>query len=396
MGGVRVTSALLTAGSCTLFFLLLYRIFRKRALAFGCCLLLMTNPWFLNFSRSGWENSWNTLTVLLIMLGFYDLYEQKKSRRAVCYLIAGAAAGFYFYHPGKLFMAAVLIVLLLGQLFAAYRVSVRAIATFVLVTGLLLLPQLGPVLCTKIALQQQSPLLQRAIAHPCTLINKHLLRLPQANELPVKIQKDGWHRVTKVSVLAQDEPLQLLQEGFKKNLLGFFSFAREYFNARLNNRYIPLENPPIPHLVTAFYLIGLLLASFKYPYFPLFFLLVLLPVQVLSIRTPDAARAVHIVPFVFFFAGLTLNQLLELSKRYSGTMRHLLYPLLMLGIMILALQQNMLYWRWIHSQPALEAREPAVAAQEYSEWLQTVTGRILAASDSISSNTSTPSGATSK
>jgi hypothetical protein len=387
IAGVRVISALVTAVGCSLFFYLIYLVTHKKALAFGLALLLMTNPWFLNFSRSGWENSWNAVAALLIVLGFYVLYEQRNTKSALYLLIAGAVLGFYFYHPGKLYIPSVLILLLLGQLVPAYRVSFWAVGVFALAASLLILPQLGPMLCTNIATKYQLPLMQRVLSPPCTIVNQKLLLMSQDQELPIRIQKDGWHRIERVSVLAQEEPLHLLQESIKKNLRGFLRFAREDFNAPLNKRYIPFDSPPIPPLLTGLYIIGLVIALIKFPYIALFYLLVLLPVQVLSMRTPDAARAVHIVPLIFFFAGICINQIVEISKRYtqrygqsySQSLVQILTPLIVVGMVVIALHQGFIYWRWIHSPEALEARKPAVAGQQYPEWLQTSTERIQAA-----------------
>jgi hypothetical protein len=396
MDGVRTTTAFLTAASCSLFFFLFYLVSQKRALAAGLTLLLTTNPWFLNFSRSGWENGWNTLTVLLIVLGFYELHERKKTRRAICLLIIGAVAGFYFYHPGKLFGAAVFVLLLLGQFVPAYRVSPKVVGIFALGFGLLILPQLGPLLCTNIAVHHQLPFVQKVLVPPCAIINQELLLMPQDKKLPIKIQKDGWHRVNKVSVLAQEEPFQLLQESIKKNLRGFLRFAREDFSAPLNKRYIPAESPPLPPLLAALYIVGLVVATMKFPYIALFYLLVLLPVEVMSMRTPDAARAVHIVPLIFFFAGVSTNGILEISKRYSQTLLRVLYPLMMGGIIVLATHQGLIYWRWIHSPEVLKAREPAIAGWQYRGWLQTITERIQATDGKVPSTVSTSPGATTK
>ena len=256
-------------------------------------------------------------TEFLIVLGFYMLYEQRNTKIALYLLITGAVLGFYFYHPGKLYIPSVFVLLLLGQLVPAYRVSYRAVGVFALVAGLLILPQLGPMLCTNIATKYQAPVMQRVLGPPCTIVNQKLLLMSQGQELPIRIQKDGWHRIERVSVLAQEDPLQLLQESIKKNLRGFLRFAREDFNAPLNKRYIPLDSPPIAPLLAGLYIFGLVIALVKFPYIALFYLMVLLPVQVLSLRTPDAARAVHIVPLIYFFVGVCIYQIVELGKRYS-------------------------------------------------------------------------------
>jgi hypothetical protein len=164
-------------------------------------------------------------------------------------------------------------------------------------------------------------------------------------------------------------------------------FAREDFNAPLNKRYIPLDSPPIAPLLTGLYIFGLVIALIKFPYIALFYLMVLLPVQVLSLRTPDAARAVHIVPLIYFFVGVCIYQIVELGKRYSQrysqsysqSLANILSPLIMVGMVVIALHQGEVYWRWIRSPQALEAREPAVASQQYPEWLHASTERIQAA-----------------
>lgn len=397
LGGLRLPSALISALSCSLFFVLLALAFRRITVAVGLSLLLMTNPWFLNFSRSGWENIWNSLALLLIVLGFYLLYERRAAQPEqphsqpkplsqtvvpLSLLMAGAVMGFYFYHPGKLFLPAVFLLLLVGQFTPAYRIAPRALAFFVVITGLLILPQLAPLVCTNIATQLQLPILQKSLAQPCQTVNEEWLHLARAEDLPLRIQPDGWHRISRVSVLTQEEPWARLQASTSKNVVGFLRFARADFDAPLNSRYLPAAGRPLASILALLYLMGLGVVAVRYPYLLLFYLWVLLPVQILSINTPDAARAVHVLPLLFFFMAAALDLLLDLGQQY-GRRLQMLAPWLT-GIMIvivgvMALNQTWVYWEWIQSPAALEAREPAITEEEYSEWLQSLIERIQVA-----------------
>jgi hypothetical protein len=264
----------------------------------------------------------------------------------------------------------------LGQLLPRYRLRFGLISAFALSAGLLITPQLVPMLCTNIALHDQMPALQRLTMPACTVVNQQLLRMPARGNLPIKIQADGWDRVAKVSIFDQAKPWQQLQASVVKNARGFTFFARSDFDAPLNNRYIPRNDAPIPLAIAFLYLLGLLLAFFDYPYMALFYLFVLLPPELFSVRTPDAARAVHIVPLIFLFAALALDRLLTLSRRAATGLNRLFYPLLLAALVALALQQGAVYRQWITSPAALKARQPAVAAAQYPAWLQGVIKRI--------------------
>jgi hypothetical protein len=363
--GLRTMSALFSSVACALFFLFVYQLTRSTPLAFGSSLLLATNPWFLNFSRSGWENSWNAVALLLIMLGFYYLYERRERTWALALLIIGSVLGFYFYHPGKLFAVAVTLILLLGQLLAAYRIPFKLIGLYVATVGLLILPQLYAVVCTGPEdLVSSLPLVSR-------------LECRNAPSSRPYLRNDGWHRVETVSVFNQPEPEAVLGENIVRNVRGFLRFYREDFPGGLNRRYLPTDANPIPLALVVFYIAGLGIAALRFPYLFLFYLLVLLPVQVLSVNTPDAARSVHVVPLIFAFIGLSVHMAFKIGRSYVD--RRYLRPVhaLIVTLMIVgAAHQFSVYWQWINSTHALSAREPAIERTEYSSWMTDLEAEI--------------------
>src|SRR3989344_8226061 len=100
---LRLPSAFFTSLAILVMFYLGYFITRNSLLTFIFSLSAATNTWFLNFSRSGWENAWNSFTVMIVIFGLYAFISKKRYAIGSVLIALGSLMGLYFYHPGKLF-----------------------------------------------------------------------------------------------------------------------------------------------------------------------------------------------------------------------------------------------------------------------------------------------------
>lgn len=331
--GLRFLSALLSSLSILVFFVLSRKVTKNPALAFIFSLSLATNPWFLNFSRSGWENVFNALTLMIIFLGFYFLYLKQSFKMALFLLILGSVASFYFYHPGKLFFPAVVLILLIIPNLKKLKAHLFTFFLFFLISFLLILPQLKSMLTQ-----------------------------------PVK----SFDRLQAVSIWKKPNSSQLFKNNLKRNLDGFLFFKRASFIDHLNLRYIPLNSNPLQPFLIPFYLTGLGVASIKYPYLLIFYLIVLLPVQIFSLDTPNAARAVHVVGAIYFFTLLGANFLLRKLSSLKPLSCQSVFFIFIFLTLIISLSDAKIYYQWISSAQTLKAREPAIWKNEYQAWLLTL------------------------
>jgi 4-amino-4-deoxy-L-arabinose transferase-like glycosyltransferase len=336
--GLRLLSALFGAITLGIFFLVVDRFTHQKLLAFATALLLFTNPWYLNFSRDAWENVWNAVPVLLIVWGLYELFEGPRRRLAFGLLASGSVLGFYFYHPGKLFAPAVMLILLGHWLWKRWP-SYRFLGLFLGLVLLFTVPQLYSSL---------DP-------------NRHPSRY------------NPWHRIRAVSVSNQPDGSTPLLNSTLVNLRSFLLFDPVDFDrSTINDRYLPLHVRPILAPLLSLYWIGLVIGMLRYKYLVVFYLLILLPVQILSIATPNAARAVHAVPMIFLFIALGLHQILWLVALAWAEKAKLLYGLAVCLFLGMAIFQLQVYFRWIQAPETVKARQPAVDRAEYGPWLQAV------------------------
>lgn len=328
--GLRFASILISSLSVVLFFILSYKLVKRIELSFVLSLALASNPWFLNFSRSGWENIFNSFSLLIIFVGFYFLYQKNKLKTAIVLLVLGSVLGFYFYHPGKLFLPITMLILFTLMNLKRFKIHVFTFIIFAFISLSLIIPQ--------------------------------LLNISSRNNSSLS-------RITNVSILNQPNSFKLFQNNFKRNITGFLFFNKNEFDVGLNARYIPLNSNPINPFLTIFYLVGLLVALIEYPYYFMFYIFTLLPIELLSLGTPDAARAVHIAPVIFIFILLGIDFFLRKIKKYYLCFYKNTNLIIFLLIVIIIFVQTSTYFSWITKQSTLAGREPAIWKQEYNTWL---------------------------
>ncbi|PIZ64597.1 hypothetical protein CO051_05595 [Candidatus Roizmanbacteria bacterium CG_4_9_14_0_2_um_filter_39_13] len=331
--GLRLPSALFSSLSIAVVFYLGYMITKNLWLTFAFALATATNSWFLNFSRSGWENVWNSLSVMLIALGL-NFFISKRLYKAGSLLVGvGSLLGLYFYHPGKmLFPVAMLILFVYSIAFKANKLSaILYLFITVFAVSILFIPQFISI-----------------VQNPETATN----------------------RISTVSINNHYDVSP--SEQIKRNLIGFSLFRPQDFNFGSWSRYISDQEYPIYPIITLLYWLGIIVSLIKFPYLSVFYLLSILPVELLSQHTPDAARAVHIVPMIFLFALIGCSVLIDWLDKFLQS-KSTIWKLLPTAtatcfVIVVAFFQLSWYFSWIQKSQTLESRQPAIWLDEYDIW----------------------------
>ena len=330
VAGLRTVSAVMGILIIGMTFLLITTITRRAFLAAAMSLALATNPWFLNFTRSGWENSWNGLPVLLIVRELYLLREKHNTIRSYWLLITGIVLGFYFYHPGKLFAPVVFAILLIHRLWKKYpsywHIFMMSAIVFALVS-----PQLYSMVYSAFR--------------------------PGGY--------DSWDRIKAISVYNSTDNTYGIAQSSIRNTRAFLFFEQKLFQESPNGRYIHLSDRPVLLPLVVVFIIGLIYCILRFPLIALFYFLIALPVQIFSKETPNAARAVHIVPLLFIIASWGIHFVIQRIHAWIQVG-------FVLGLIVISVYQYRSYVSWIQDPRTLSARNPAVDIGVYDQWLEDI------------------------
>lgn len=336
--GLRFASVLFGSLLVVSSFVLFYALTKKIILSFLLSLSLSSNPWLLNFSRDAWENVFNGLFLNLILVGLLMYFNGKKYVIGIILMIVGSALGFYGYHPGKFFIMAVLFSIFVGA-FASRKWGQNLLSIFI-IAGIFLIIT--------------SPQIVSAIKH----------------------KEEAFDRINNVSVLNKKSLLEEINKNIWNNFKGFILFDNTVFarNSALNIRYLPLDRSPINISLIPFYLVGLIMAARRLPYFTFTFLIILFPVEILSTGTPDAARGIHAISLMYVFILLGINYCLRLGKnKLQYYFLNTLIILIVISTSIVGLHD---YFNWVNKETTLNARRPAVKTSDYALWLSTLEDQI--------------------
>ncbi len=335
LGAVKTTAIIFSTLSVVVFYLAVRRLTQSSGLAFGVALLLASDPIFMHFSRSGWENIFLALPVsaTLLILARSPTHSRWRWQRAVGLGLIGVA-GLYLYHPGKILFVVNLFLALveLARYFwweRSWRSARLAIGS-VIVIGLICLPFfysfLGP--------------------HRITTMG----------------------RINNVSILAYDDAPQNLLVNTRKVLRGFTFFRGPDFAVGLNDRYSDTTVSLLLPILIALFWLGFILAVRVRPLIVWWFLVLLLPVQIFSTGSPDVARSVHLWPVIYWFMIIPIWQVgrLVLTRPWLKCGATIGGLCLVFGLTYLHLSH---YFDWMGSARALQSREPAIWSAEYQAWL---------------------------
>lgn len=335
--GMRMASAIISTLALLPFYALARRVVRPES-ALGGTVLLATGLWYLNFSRSGWENVHVAFYALVAAWALTVALERRQLR---WFALAGlfAALGLYGYFAGRLIIVALCAYLPVAFWASrGYRRRVLAgYAVLVLVAVVLFLPQIP------------------AITDDREFFNR---------------------RTDVVNVFTRSEPYMGRESNFdilllqvERNLRGFFLFDGDMF---VHGRYGPIGDTLLDPVTMFLLLTGMAIGAYRWRSTALWWVMLLVPLaltQIPTSLTPDGARAVIAAPFMYLFVTLVLDKCIDLGRRRN---RRMVAGAVLLSVMLLATMNALSYFEWAQSPETLEARQPAVELVDYDIWRQTL------------------------
>lgn len=339
--GLRMASAILSTLALLPFYMLARRVVRPVS-ALGGAALLATGLWYLNFSRSGWENVHVAFYALMAAWLLTIALERRQLR---WFALAGvfAALGLYGYFAGRLIIVALLAYAPLALWWAkgARKTVATGFAVLAITATLLFLPQF-------INARQDSDTFNR-----------------RTDAVNVFDQPDGY--------MGRESRTDILRLQVERNVKGFFLFDGSMF---INGRYGPEGQTLLDPVSGVLLISGMVIGLYRWRATALWWVLLLIPLGATQIPTtfsPNGARALIVAPFMFLFMTLTIDALIDLANRRH---RRRMAAVVLGGVLLLAVTNALGYFQWIQSEETLEAREPAVQLGDYSLWREAMIAEL--------------------
>jgi 4-amino-4-deoxy-L-arabinose transferase-like glycosyltransferase len=344
--GIRMASVLLSVATLIPFFFLARERLSYLA-SLLATLLLATNLWFLHFSRTAWTNMNGDLFAaggaLMLTLAI---------RKGRYYYYAGAGAfaalGVYGYFSARLlplfFLAYLPFALFLNR---GHRIRIlKGYAVLALTCFLVFLPQIRPVVDNWDKFNNR--------ADVTFIFNQTKPYLGENDMGHILLRQASWSA----------QAFILVDGG------GFLH------HGGLWPRYIPRDRGLLDPLARGLFLLGLLVAAWRWRETALWWIMFLGPVltvQVFSSDTPDVARGLIAAPFMFLFVGQGIDLLLSIARRVAPRTpwAYIAVALALVGAASLsAVTEACAYFDWMNDPFALAGRQPAVTREEFPEWQQ--------------------------
>lgn len=340
--GMRMSSVVLSTASILVFYAVARQHSVGRPAALGATFLLATGVWYLNFSRSGWENVHVGLYALSAMLSLNAAVKSKRLWLSLLLFSATglfAALGLYGYTSGRVIIVALLVYLPIA--FFLHR-------------------------------EDRKRLL---IGYGVMCITALVLFWPQLDNIA-----DDWERfnqrVEAVYVLNEHnrqqfegkDDFEIIAQQTWENIKGFILLDTGISPVGLNLRYIPPGHGLLDRLTAVLFWVGLVVSVTRWRQSVLwwiFFIVMIFPVQVPGSGTPDAARAVGAAPVYYLFVALTLDWLFGL--RFTKN-RWAVRTVAVAALALIAYVNVSGYFDWMERPEAASARQPAVDAADFESW----------------------------
>jgi len=331
---LRLPPALIT--SCAV--IPLYSLLRRHSCpvaALVTTFLFCTSSWFLTFSRSAWNNG-EVLTVML--LGIWALTRAVESGCKRYWILFGAAQALllYGYFAGRT-------VVLAFALYVAGLAVVRARHGFRPCREILL----GALLAAATALILFAPEL------PTVFSNLALFN----------------NRVSATLVFNQPRaPGQTVADLVMQNAR---DTGRSYFLMDSGLGVGPYKGDFswLDPVTTVLYLVGMLLALRRLGKTALWFVLFIVPLASTQLLSDlDGARGIAALVPMYFFAGLTIDFVMNLKLKRVPWLSYVVAMIVMVTGVFVARDNVTRYATWVNSPAAQNGRAPAVRVQDYPLW----------------------------
>ncbi len=324
---IKYASIVMSMGALLIFYLIVLKVSKNPLLTSLATAALSTNIAFLNFSRSGWENIFTSIPLLLLV---YILHQKPfpLTFRDTALFVAAMVASMYFYHPGKVLFVIAYIWFFVRLMWsrASLRHKLRDIAI------------ISAILCL-----WSVPIIYSTLS-------------PSTN---------GISRISNVSVFNTDDPSQEFMHNVVVNSKAIFLWEN-------NNLRYAAGGTVLSPLILVLYLAAFAVSLVFNRKILLFFLLNFLIIQILSTRTPDVARAVHLIPLIYYLITVTvvtLQEKMAQSGKAIRSMRRAFYVIVLVSFAFSTLYDMRQYILFATNSETTESRRPAVKMVDYANWL---------------------------
>jgi 4-amino-4-deoxy-L-arabinose transferase-like glycosyltransferase len=348
--GVRLLSILLSLAAAILLFAIL-RWSCSEGVAWCTALVLLSNPWFLNFSRSGWENL-HVATYWLLFTWCFFRGLQAQRRQLLYHLGAGAALAlsFYGYFTGRLVFVVWLLFFPVAKAVSGRRwCEIASAYAIITVTALLLFAPQVPSLARRWEFFQQ---------------RVNAVSLFRTDPTPL-----GYDSRTALAAhqLWKTSRYLIIGEGIG------------------NVHYSPSDRPPFHPALIPFLLVGMGRALVRWRVGLWWWLLVLIPIiatQGLSVvGDPNLARMAATSVGFFWFIGYGAGAVADIvGERW----RRGVVLAMAAGALAVSLQEWRFFEQWMLSPAVASARSAGVDYQDYTRWQEIQFQRIASGRPFIS------------
>lgn len=356
---IRLPSALIS----TLALIPFYFLLRRQLLPIPSLLatiLLATSVWYLNFSRSGWNNIdicfYMLMTMLFLVRGIEAVLSETPSRRykAVQFALAGffCALGLYGYPGGRAIILGIATSLPVVLWFhrKQWKTLLFGYVLLFFVTIVTFAPQGAYILSTWGGFNQRTGVV--------LIFN---------------------------NAAYQADPLGTMLRQLERNILGFW--VERIVNTP---QYTPVNEPQLDRLAGMLTLLGMvltfILSRFRRRYETWLWWLMLLSgwglMQLLTVATPNSARGIGYLPALMFFAGVSLDTitrsltslLARISAKISwaGSLKPLVPAFLTVAILWAGYANIVHYVEWQNKPHSRVERHLYITTQEFPEWSATI------------------------
>ena len=345
--GLRLPSALFSVLALPITYLL-YRRYIHPVAAILALTLMSFSVWYLNFSRSGWEN---VNVVLLTSLALLLLHKALEKKQWKWWILTGfiTSLGLYSYFSGRAILLSLIAYAPIAILLHRKQVT-RIVAGY----GLLII--------TAIALF--IPQLPSIAADPA----RFNIRAERVSVL--NAAEDGYFGHYGIGSILLYQIQRNARFFFDGSVMGGPAYSPpEQPLKDTRPRYSPFGKPLLDPVTALLFALGMILSLFCLRNSSIWWVSFLVPwffTQVLSINTPDAARGIGMIPSIYFFVGLALDKIIAVFKNNKA--RSVAIVISTFIIASISIWNTIEYFNWASSPEFLEAREPAVPLSQFEQW----------------------------
>ena len=384
--GIRMSAAVMSTLSVIPFFFLIRGAFGRWTALFTT-ILFSSSWWYLNLSRTAWINTFVVLYALMAIWLLELALRASRRRALLLYALAGVFASLilYGYVAGKALVLALGVYLLLRWVIAlfgkwrALRITATVVEEIVVdqdttAPGNLTQPRWRP------APSRPSSVLVGSIVLGVVMIAVFLPQVPAIlNNWNGYIDRPRAVSITNVQLPYEGASTwpEVYQRQISKTFDGFVLMrGLEILAPGVQVRYNPPSEPFIDPVARALYMVGIILSLFmlgrSLPWL-LMWLSGLVLTQVLTVGIPDGARAVVVIPSVYFFVACSIYWIMRGVEALANRLNRLvvsrtalaLAALVCAGLSVYNVRH---YWDWMHMPVTAGARQPSVEFDEFEEW----------------------------